>query len=175
MPFGAVSLDWLTGDTMPNTTSFRTIAVPLPAPQLAERLMPVAIPLASATQAVVVGIHATPPMIIYANGAVGMVDYVAEQQKTFRETARATAAKFRAVAESARVRHEWHEEDSGVSGEPASRSAVRLCRAADLIVTGQPDEANPITTAYNPADLVLGTGRPVLIVPFAGQFGDVGK
>ena len=67
-------------------------------------------------------------------------------------------------------RAEWRASES----EP--EQAVRLsARYADLVVAGQPesgDEAEPRGLAD---EMALTSGRPVLFVPYAGQFADVGK
>ena len=49
-------------------------------------------------------------------------------------------------------------------------------RLADLIVVGQHDNAHPPSRdADLPGHLVLASGRPVLIVPYAGEFATVGR
>lgn len=63
-----------------------------------------------------------------------------------------------------------------LAGDPVD--AVTFCaRCADLVVIGQLDpetcEADCVPT-YFVQDVVLGAGKPVLIVPFAGHFGQVG-
>jgi nucleotide-binding universal stress UspA family protein len=53
--------------------------------------------------------------------------------------------------------------------------AVGLARTADLIVIGQADRGARRTAALNPADIVVACGQPVLVVPFAGQFPEIGR
>lgn len=50
-------------------------------------------------------------------------------------------------------------------------------RFADLVVIGQnnSDEASPVVLPDFPQYVVLNSGRPVLIVPYAGQFDNLGK
>jgi nucleotide-binding universal stress UspA family protein len=51
-------------------------------------------------------------------------------------------------------------------------------RYADMLVLGQPDRSDPATgwrTADLPTTTLIGCGRPVLMVPFAGDFASVGQ
>lgn len=50
-------------------------------------------------------------------------------------------------------------------------------RFADLVVIGQndPDEVSPVVLPDFPQYVVLYSGRPVLLVPHAGQFDNIGK
>ena len=50
-------------------------------------------------------------------------------------------------------------------------------RYADLLVIGQndPDDASPVVMPDFPQYVVLNSGRPVLIVPFAGRFDNIGS
>lgn len=50
-------------------------------------------------------------------------------------------------------------------------------RYSDLLVLGQfnPDEQSPVVMPDFPEYVVLNAGRPVLVVPYAGQFDRVGK
>ena len=65
---------------------------------------------------------------------------------------------------------EWRVE----SGDPASRIGIHA-RYADLAVMGQGDEEDPSNDPELPTAVASMTGRPVLIVPRAGRFPDVGK
>lgn len=46
---------------------------------------------------------------------------------------------------------------------------------ADLVVVGQADSRHKSGTADLPARVILGSGRPVLTIPYAGTFGLVGE
>ena len=70
--------------------------------------------------------------------------------------------------------------DQGIDGTwvakhgPARLEITRLARMADLVVLGQRDPDLP-TALTTPEDVVLACGRPVLMVPYAGRFDDVGE
>jgi nucleotide-binding universal stress UspA family protein len=59
---------------------------------------------------------------------------------------------------------------------PAAQTFIRLARLTDLAVLGQasPDDTDAATDIDLPADIVLGLGRPVLLVPYAGTFPRIG-
>ncbi|MDA1097859.1 MAG: universal stress protein [Proteobacteria bacterium] len=54
--------------------------------------------------------------------------------------------------------------------------AVALCgRYSDLLVVGQPDPDHPSQTDSLAEDLLLAAGRPILVVPYTGDLGHVGR
>jgi nucleotide-binding universal stress UspA family protein len=66
----------------------------------------------------------------------------------------------------------------GVLVDDEAGSALSLRgRYSDLLVLGQfnPDEPSPVVMPDFPEYVVLNAGRPVLVVPYAGQFEHVGK
>lgn len=69
---------------------------------------------------------------------------------------------------------EWRDINRGSDAE-ILHHVTRLARHADLVVLGQHDEK---VTAYVPEEMVseviLDSGCPVLVVPYAGQFNQVG-
>lgn len=155
-------------------TAIKTIAVHLPTASLAERLLNVAVPLAAAHNATLIGVHVIPAVIVYADATVSMsTEFIVAQQQAFQEDARAVEAAFRARVKAAPIAHEWSNADTG--DEPAMRAASTLCNVADLVVASQYHESIPAASGYTPDELVLGTGRPVLIVPNGGEFPTIGK
>ncbi len=104
-----------------------------------------------------------------------VLPYITEETRSEQENdsaAAATAAKsaFLAAAERRGVASEWRQAD----GDP--RSVVLLhARYTDLVVVGQDDPDRPPVDGHDLAgELVLAAGRPVLTVPYAGRFKDVG-
>lgn len=53
--------------------------------------------------------------------------------------------------------------------------AAHFCRYADLSILGQPDPEEPRVPADLASKVLLESGRPVLLVPSAGRFTDVGR
>lgn len=61
--------------------------------------------------------------------------------------------------------------------DEAGAGVCLQARYADLVVIGQndPGELSPVVMPDFPQYVVLHSGRPVLLVPYAGQFDDIGK
>jgi nucleotide-binding universal stress UspA family protein len=93
-----------------------------------------------------------------------------------REKARAAAANVREVFDRAtglhRVSAEWREVPDDPDADPAL-----YARYADLAILGQldPDQVETELLRPRPEQVALASGRPVLIIPYAGHFADVGR
>lgn len=154
--------------------SIGTIAVHLPTAALCPRLMGAAIPLARTHGATLIGVHVLPAVVVYADATVSMsTEFIVAQQEAFRDDARAVEAAFRAEVEASGVAYEWSTTDTG--DEPTMRAASTTCNIADLVVASQYNDTIPAAAGYSPDELVLGTGRPVLIIPTSGDIAPVGK
>jgi nucleotide-binding universal stress UspA family protein len=154
--------------------AIRTIAVHLPTAGLCERLLDAAIALAREHGASLIGVHVRPAVVVYADATVSMsTEFIVAQQETFEEDARSVEATFLARVGSAGIPHEWDATDTG--DEPTMRAASLLCNSADLVVATQYHESIPAASGYSPDELVLGTGRPVLVVPTAGSVAPIGR
>ncbi len=82
------------------------------------------------------------------------------------------AAAFKAAA-SGIANVEFMDLNRGIEAE-ILQQAVDLARHFDLVVCGQPVENSPAPTDMIER-IVVDSGRPVLAVPYAGHFVDVGK
>jgi nucleotide-binding universal stress UspA family protein len=154
--------------------AIKTIAVHLPAAALSPRLLDAAIPLVQKHAATLLGVHVVPAAVVYADATVSMgTEFIVAQQEAFQEDARAIEAAFRGRVGAAGVAHEWSIVDTGE--DPTMRAAATLCNTADLVVATQYQESIPAAAGYSPDELVLGTGRPVLIVPAAGAVAPIGR
>ncbi len=152
----------------------KTIAVHLPTAGVCPRLLDAAIPLAAAHSATLIGVHVQPAVVVYADATVSMsTEFIVAQQEAFQEDARAVEAAFRARVEAVGTPHEWSTTDTGE--EPTMRAASTACNTADLVVATQYHDSIPAAAGYSPDELVLGTGRPVLIIPTAGDLAPVGR
>jgi nucleotide-binding universal stress UspA family protein len=152
----------------------KTVAVHLPTAGLCERLLDAAIPLAEAHGATLIGVHVLPAVVVYADATVSMsTEFIVAQQEAFQEDAHAVEAAFRARVEAAGIAYEWSSIDTGE--EPTMRAASTACNVADLVVASQYHDSIPAASGYSPDELVLGTGRPVLIVPIEGAVAPLGK
>jgi nucleotide-binding universal stress UspA family protein len=92
----------------------------------------------------------------------------------YAEAAAASKAAF-AQATAGLPQAEWRDINRGSEAE-VMRSIIEQARYADLVVLGQHDASGK---SYVPAalaeEVVLHSGRPVLIVPYAGEFAEIGK
>jgi len=82
-------------------------------------------------------------------------------------------ARFRsAAAQAALTSVDWH----APAGNPLE-AAILHARYADLAVVGQPsrDEPNVAFATELANAVIMGSGRPVLFVPYTGQFKTVGE
>ena len=82
-------------------------------------------------------------------------------------------ARFRTAATQAGVKSvDWH----APAGNPLE-AAILHARYADLAVVGQParDEPNLAFATELANAVIMGSGRPVLFVPYTGQFKTVGE
>ena len=98
-----------------------------------------------------------------------LVDAYLEAQR--REAAAAGAA-FRQALTQYKLAGDWIFRESDETG-----SAIAEAALYDLVVVGQPNPDAGLTGAIGlrPEEIVLSCGRPVLVVPYAGEFLDVGR
>lgn len=155
--------------------AIRSVLVHLDAsPRSAERLR-LARTLAATQGATVSALFAVTP--IYLDAALA---YTADANTAalLQEAEAAQRRSARAVFEAEAARHgpplHWAEPTTG----PASSDFAAQALYADLVLLGQRDRTDPL--AYGvPADFVqsvlIESGRPALVVPFAGTFTDVGR
>jgi nucleotide-binding universal stress UspA family protein len=90
--------------------------------------------------------------------------------------AAAASAHFHERVEAHSMRSDWQMVMTA-SDDALIRQTLRIARNADLVILGQRDPASADVRV--PADLaerlILESGRPVLVVPYAGRFTEVGK
>jgi nucleotide-binding universal stress UspA family protein len=150
--------------------SYKTILVHLDEhPRRRERLQ-LGMQLASRFDAHLVGLFALQSARVpsYALAEAGPVIEEIETRRRL-EAARAAETEFRDAQRRAAVKGEWR-----VSMTDAL-AAIRLsARYADLLIAGQPEAEDPLAMGFA-GELLLAVGRPVLFVPYAGHFLDVGK
>jgi len=78
--------------------------------------------------------------------------------------------RFREEVRPHAVEGDWHMFAAGDSAE-----LVVLLSAVDLVVLGQTSPDYRAPNGFRPEDIVVGCGRPVLVVPYAGAFDSVGR
>lgn len=135
----------------------------------------VACRLARRFEAHLIGLHALTVVKLpgYARVAVeGGAQLSEYQAKLAAESARAARQVFeRGVSAAGLATSEWRE-----SRDDAADVVPLHARYADLVVVGQPydPDAGGVEPDF-PERLLLSAGRPIVFVPYAGDFTDVGK
>ena len=138
-----------------------------------DRLLNIAAPLARRFDARIDGLHVVPPVQIYADAGLSVSSAVYKtQEELFDAEAAAIETAFASRCKSDDLDNNWRHLTAGTG--PAMQKAVAAGRLADLVLAAQYDPENP-AAAYFPEDLVMGCGRPVVLVPSAGTFGDIGS
>jgi nucleotide-binding universal stress UspA family protein len=119
------------------------------------------------------GLFATgyPVMVDYGDvsGATQLIDAYLEAQR--REAAAAERA-FRQALTQYKLAGEWIYREADETGSVIAEAALY-----DLVVLGQPNPDARTGGAFGlrPEEVVLGSGRPVLVIPYAGNFAEVGR
>jgi nucleotide-binding universal stress UspA family protein len=137
-----------------------------------QRMLPAAA-LAARFGARLTGFFATGYPIMAAYGDVSgweqLVDTYLEAQ---RREAAAAAAAFRQALTRDKLQGEWIFREADETGSVIAEAVLY-----NLVIVGQPNPDAGLTGAIGlrPEEIVLGCGRPVLVVPYAGEFADVGR
>ena len=137
--------------------------------------------LARLHEARLIGLYVIEPLNLSAYFSPAISGYIAvdamqEIEQRHRAAAEAGAKKVEVIFLEACSR-------AGITGEwrlaegDTAEMGVLHARYADLAVTGQIDPENPPpgSAARLPEQLALASGRPVLIVPYAGKFDTIGR
>ena len=153
---------------------YKTILVHLNDKRRASAVLGPAIHLARRFNAHLIGMHvyasmpAPPISIAYGAQVLGSI------MATERKDAEQIAAVFAQATANQPFVAEWrclkvpHVDLAGVVMEHG--------RSADLIIAGQTDPDWDLSPLIDfPERLALESGRPVLVVPYAGRFGDIGR
>jgi nucleotide-binding universal stress UspA family protein len=142
------------------------------APGTAQRVAPAAA-LAAAFGARLTGYFASGyPLTTGYGDMSGMAELVETYMSAQRTEANAAEAAFRQALTGAKLSGDWRYHEA-----EATPSVIAQAVLYDLVVVGQPNPDNALENAFGlrPAEIVLGSGRPVLVVPYAGNFAGLGK
>ena len=106
------------------------------------------------------------------NVMAGTAEYFVEREKVREEREGALRRLFHAELARAKITGEWK-----VAAEHANTAVPKAARLADLTVISQdnPDDPESYIADQFVENLVLSAGRPVLLVPYAGQFPSIGS
>lgn len=154
--------------------SYKTILVHLdPGPRCATRVE-IGVQLARRFEGHLVGLAATgDAQASLAFTAPVAADVIEQLRANLAETAESAARQFEQVAS----RSGYNSCERRVSSQDAIDAIALHARYSDLVIVGQADDGGPnaASTRMFVERTILGAGRPILIVPRAGSFPQVGK
>lgn len=101
-------------------------------------------------------------------------NYYQSQDRRAEETMASSKALLEAKALKAGLSATWRGIESTVVGVGQSEMLIRLSHCRDLVIVGQESQIKSRNTGIVER-LVLGAGRPILVVPAVGTFPAVGK
>jgi len=84
------------------------------------------------------------------------------------------AAFVKAAAEGGAENAEWQDANRG-GDEDVMRAVAEAARSYDLVVVGEPAEGERIVPEGLVEHVIRESGRPVLVVPYAGHFDTIGR
>lgn len=153
---------------------YRTILLSLQDAERAEAIIATGIALAQQYGAHLIGLHVVPKVqYFYATAAIQVATEVFEAEQAFYDDqARKIAATFEREVPGD-VASEWRKVEAG--GPVTGNMIVEHAMCADLVVCGQSDPEHGMEgEAGTPERVVMESGRPVLILPYAGRFKSIG-
>lgn len=152
---------------------FRRIAVHLDHGADCQRRIDFCLRVAKAHDAHLTGIYASYVAPGYFYDEAGLWVRSMDKAVQINEKARSALQKsFSQSAQDAGVAASWRQGEAGTPAECAARHA----RCSDMLVVGQANPQDPEAATGNDfvEQVLLSTGRPVMVLPLAGTFNTVG-
>jgi nucleotide-binding universal stress UspA family protein len=151
---------------------YKSIAVHVDTSAQARARIAVALRLAKQFDAhltAVYAVFAPDPQTLYV--MAGSAQYYAEYEGQRAERAAAEEQYFKAELEQSGIQGDWE-----VTGPHEDIPVTRRGRCADIIVAGQedPDDPESYVGDHFAENLIMSSGRPVLLIPYAGVFTTIG-
>jgi nucleotide-binding universal stress UspA family protein len=148
----------------------KDILVVIDNPESVKRRLALVGALAQGGQVRVTGLYVTgmPATQAFAdlNGWAQLVDAYMTAQRL--EGVKAEQA-FRRELANLRLTGDWHCRETD-----ANEGVIGLARLHDLVVMGQPN-TDALPSGLRPSEVVLAAGTPALIVPYVGEFTELGR
>ena len=153
--------------------TLKDIMVHVDGREAAGRRVEAAVALAAANDARLTGIYAVPSMNLPGYAEVQIAaEVLAAHAEQVEETAKETRRAFEDRVGKAGVGVEWRSGEA----DPADLLALHG-RYADIVVIGQPEPDTGLLMGGDdlPDRVFMDVGRPVLLIPYAGDFPTIGK
>jgi nucleotide-binding universal stress UspA family protein len=158
---------------------FKDVIVIFTDPHGSANRLNIAVETARPGSAHLIGLYLVPPITLLGGGLpyAGTENEIqaleaieAERRANALQTAGEVENALRAAAERAELTYEWRLVEGDVV-----HSAVLHALHVDIAILGQNDPEHPAVAPHLPESVLLGSGRPVMIVPYAGRFDTVGS
>ena len=158
--------------------SYKTIIANVQDPDHAAQVIDFATELAISQDAHLVGLFVVPafqPVAMYGPAPVALATEIIDaQRKHYAEIGEQLEERFTSAASAAGVIFEWR--TANAENTTLASAVVQHARGADLAVVGQPDPDSEWQVFSDIAEgLLMDSGRPVIVVPYAGSFSATAK
>jgi nucleotide-binding universal stress UspA family protein len=153
--------------------SIKDIVVYLDEKPASARLAEIALALAERMEAHLAAVHVVTLRQVPAQLRTGMYQQIIKLlEDEANRGLEAAKQQFSAIAGRYRASSEWR----AARGDPRRQAALHA-RYADLVLMGQhnPDSQATLLDSLAPEDVVLDSGRPALLIPYAGKFERFGE
>lgn len=152
--------------------SYRTIVAYLEQPSSVSRIMETAMPLAETFGAHLTGTHVFAGVPLAGTiGAQVPPKIIDQYTEMMREDAKAIKQQFAKAAKGADLQTEWRDQEQTSPRANLLGAILEQTRCADMLVVGETDSEQRVGELT--ADIILDSGRPVLIVPKDGKSGEL--
>ncbi len=154
--------------------SYKTILVYLQNSKRAKSLLDVAVPLANRHDAHLIGLFITPDIPLHPLVEIHLPEeIILKQQRAIEQEGEAVSKAFDKATDEIYDKSEWRNPTCLHSG--ISDMIVDHALAADLVVISQDDDDQLGPWPDFPADVALGSSRPVLVIPKDRRFEPIGN
>ncbi len=157
-----------------DTITIKTILVYLDTEEHAADLIGIAASIAEATTAHLVALHVVSDVFVSATMSLeAMGEMIEAERQAYAAKAARIEVRYRQAVAGLRIPNEWRAVQAHL--ETAADVVMRHGRTADLIVLGQSEHELDVFGTDVSEEVMLGAGRPVLLVPLKGRNGPIGK
>ena len=149
--------------------TYHTILVYLTDQNSASHVLDAAIALAKKNDSHLIGLHIVPTYPSFANVGMELSVEIHAAQKTMMETDEKIMSDiFENATRNQSINVEWR--CMTVDSFMLLDTVIEHCRCVDLVICGQSDPSNSLESDTAISEkILLETGRPVLLIPYAGN------
>lgn len=155
--------------------TYKTILVHLNDERRVGQIVDVAAHLADRHKSHLIGLHVVPSSIVGSVTGIGG-ELIEGGRRAFRDEGKRIGAIFEKATAGRAIVPEWRSVEPDRRHPGCAEAVMEHGRAADLIIAGQTDESWDYHSLLDfPDRLAIESGRPTLIVPYAGRFPKFGR